>query len=222
MANETKTEVTREGGFERRVEMISRIADPMPTKAFRLKAGARHMHDGQFVRAGDLVYLTKSQAQAFRDKFEPVDGSGFEVQSNDTTYRRSNDAGISEEQKQTEENVAALRKAVQEGEGVTTNFNTGLPVPQPPVVVPQREPAVQRPLDVHATDPDRQGQQSREQRDIIDSGNSPLPTSVQEPTEDSKRTSQPAQGGLPGTPLTTGNKTAEPQTGGDGKSDKKK
>lgn len=52
-----------------------------PTKAFRLKAEKRHTHDGRAIKPGDVVELTASQAHAFRDKFDAVDGAPFRVRS---------------------------------------------------------------------------------------------------------------------------------------------
>lgn len=47
-------------------------------KLFRLRPGKEHTHGGFAVQANDEVYLTQTQAQAFRDKFEAVDpNAGF-------------------------------------------------------------------------------------------------------------------------------------------------
>jgi hypothetical protein len=50
-----------------------RRTDAKPqTKAYRLKAGARHTADGQELIGGAEVQLTDTQYAAFRDKFEPT------------------------------------------------------------------------------------------------------------------------------------------------------
>jgi hypothetical protein len=48
-------------------------AKPLPTKDYKLKAGARHFHNGEMVESGATVPLTDSQYRAFADKFEPAD-----------------------------------------------------------------------------------------------------------------------------------------------------
>lgn len=162
----------------------------VPTKAFRLKAGARHFHDGVAVQAGDVVHLTQDQARAFRDKFEPADDSDFKVEDQPRTYTPNADNRGEQQQK--------LVDGVQEGQnakGVDKTAETGLPVPQPPVVVPDRAPAVQQPHDVTALDPAKQGQQSREQRQLIDSGMAPPPKSITTPSEDKTKTSTVPVGG---------------------------
>lgn len=52
---------------------------PSPTKAYRLRAGQTHLHDGVSMTAGQVVFLTKAQAAAFVDKMEPTDDSAFAV-----------------------------------------------------------------------------------------------------------------------------------------------
>lgn len=50
-----------------------------PVRAFRLKhvdnpaMQPSHVHNGKPIAPGDVVNLTKSQAEAFKDRFEPVD-----------------------------------------------------------------------------------------------------------------------------------------------------
>lgn len=50
-----------------------RRTDAKPeTKSYRLKAGARHTHDGRQLEGGAEVQLTDAQALAFKDKFEAL------------------------------------------------------------------------------------------------------------------------------------------------------
>lgn len=58
---------------------VAAYASGKPVKAYKLKAGKKHTHDGEAVKAGDAVYLTENQAKAFADKFDAADGSGFKV-----------------------------------------------------------------------------------------------------------------------------------------------
>lgn len=56
-----------------------------PTRAYRLMPGKRHTHDGRAMAAGDIAYLTRAQATAFSDRFEPVDADDdFEINDDET------------------------------------------------------------------------------------------------------------------------------------------
>jgi hypothetical protein len=49
-----------------------------PLKAFRkLPSPGSHFQGGREVKDGETVLLTAEQARAFRDRFEPVDGSDY-------------------------------------------------------------------------------------------------------------------------------------------------
>jgi hypothetical protein len=52
---------------------------PVAVKAFKLLEGKQHMHDSVELKADDRVLFNQNQANAFRDKFVPVDGSPFKV-----------------------------------------------------------------------------------------------------------------------------------------------
>jgi len=136
-------------------------------KEFRLKEGAEHHHDGQAVAPRDKVLLTESQARSFRDKFDPIDESEFKEVDEVEPYRRS------EPEKTDLEKQKPSEEAPQ-----------GQAVPQPPIHV--GGPANEGPADPTVLDPSRQGQQSREQRELIDSGRIP-PAATMLQTEEQKK-----------------------------------
>lgn len=54
------------------------------TKEYRVRMGQTVFLDGYLLESGDVVHLTKLQANSFRDRFEPVDGSApFKVHTHD-------------------------------------------------------------------------------------------------------------------------------------------
>ena len=156
----------------------------MLVKEFKLREGAKHTHDGQAVQPGDTVSLTKAQAHAFRDKFEPVSNDDFKEVDDDKVPVYKPKAEAKSKEKGKEEEKGATKEAPQ-----------GQPVPQPPIHVPGPGNP-EGPTDPHTLDPTRQGQQSREQREIIDSGNAPTPAVFAAPNPDAaKRTTAAAPAG---------------------------
>lgn len=64
---------------------VGSTAPQVPTKAYRLMPGKRHFADGRALTAGDVVHLTRTQANAFSDRFEAVDpDADFEVQDEES------------------------------------------------------------------------------------------------------------------------------------------
>jgi hypothetical protein len=132
----------------------------MLVKAFKLREGAAHTHDGQAVLPGDTVHLTKTQARAFRDKFEPVDDGDFNEVKEVPVYEPKGD------KKQDKKGAVSASKD-------TKDAPQGQPVVTPVIPLRPAAPAA-GPTDVHAIDPANQGQQSREVRAIIDAGDAPV------------------------------------------------
>lgn len=169
-----RSETTKRRGNETTIERheVTTIKDNTPRKAFKLRPGMRHMQDGQMVQAGDEVMLTRDQARAFADKFVPVDEDADFEEGEYQTYRSGQQQGQHEGMDEREY-----------GEGEEERADQGHPVPTPVITVggaggvgPQG--ALKDPT---ALDPAKQGQQTNEQRRIIDSGNAPppkLPTQV--------------------------------------------
>jgi hypothetical protein len=208
MATEQKTEKVGEGGVVRRttIEEFSAGGKPQPVKAYKLRQGARHTQDGQAVKSGDEVMLTKSQAQAFRDKFEAVDDSEFEEPKEIPRYKASSEDQKDKSEPDTDDERDDAEKEAAQGD----------PVPQPPAVVRPiaagtRDPNLP-PVDPTALDPAKQGQPSREQRRTIDSGNAPMPKSVTEPPKEEEKNR--AAGSTGSTGGTTGGAARARQTGG--------
>lgn len=161
-----------------------------PTKEFRLKTGFRHWVDGVRIDGGPnvTVRLNRAQAVAFKDKFEPVDEkAAFEVASE--SRPRSASQGT---------DVHNLAKDTEGGP-------QGKPVVAPPETSPRRR-ATDVPLDPTTLEPARQGQQTREQRAIVDSGNAPPATYKVDPKEASEtlKGQQPASGAPTPVPVGTG------------------
>lgn len=148
----------------------------MQLKKFKLRDGVsgKHFQDGEQVQAGDEVELTPAQANAMRDKFEAVDDGDFqEVKDEDRKpYKPS-------AKKKEKENGPSKEEAPQ-----------GAPVAQPPVPVRGEEGSEL--LDPTALDPAKQGQRSREQQNIIDSGNAPLPATATQKDAVPKEEHRPA------------------------------
>ena len=65
---------------------------PVPVKAFRLKADKEHHHNHHTLMPGDVVHLSKDQADAFKDKFDAVDGSPYKVQTDAEAKKAAEDA----------------------------------------------------------------------------------------------------------------------------------
>lgn len=149
----------------------------MKFKEFKLRQGVEHTHDGLAVQAGDVVMLTEDQARAFRDKFVPTGDGDFEEMEEAPKFEGKSDP--------------KARGREKEEKGATEEAPQGQPVSQPPVHV--QRPAPEGPVDPHALDPARQGQQSREQRDIIDTGGAPVPAVFAKEKEPAKETEAPAQ-----------------------------
>jgi len=131
-------------------------------KEYKLRDGSKHIQNGVSVVPGDSVWLTQTQATAFRDKFIAVDTSGeFEEKEDDDedlVYKPS--SGPDAEKP----DYAADDKDAPQGQ----------PVVAPAITVPGPTSGPQGPVDASVLDPARQGQQSREQRKIIDSGKAPV------------------------------------------------
>lgn len=149
----------------------------MKFKEFKLRQGVEHTHDGLPVKAGDVVMLTEDQARAFRDKFVPTGDDDFQEMKEAPKFEGKSDP--------------KARGREKEEKGATEEAPQGQPVSQPPVHVPR--PAPEGPVDPHVLDPARQGQQSREQRDIIDTGGAPVPAVFAKEQEGSGETEAPAQ-----------------------------
>jgi hypothetical protein len=131
-------------------------------KEFKLRQGFSHSQDGHSVKEGDSVYLTETQARAFRDRFMVVDDGDFkQMDAEEAKY--DPDKGESAQPKS---------KGAKEETGPTKDAPQGQPPPQPPIHVEM--PRIEGPADINTLDPAKQGQQSREQREIIDSGEAPL------------------------------------------------
>lgn len=148
----------------------------MKFKEFKLRADASHTHDGQEVTPGDVVMLTEDQARAFRDKFVPTGDGDFEEQKEAPKYEGKS--------------ANAKSRGKDEEKGATKDAPQGQPVKQPPVHV--NRPVPEGPVDPHALDPARQGQQSREQRDIIDSGRAPVAAVFAKEQKEPAETQAPA------------------------------
>jgi hypothetical protein len=189
--NETM-ERDKDGTMVRRTVVEERIpgASVPKVKRFRLKAGTRHFHEGTMLTNGE-VDLTEDQARAFRDKFEPVDDSEFEEQSKSAQKRNTS----SKESDAVKEN---RERMLEEGEG-GEEPTQGTAVPQAPIVVnPMSGPRDPNsaPVDPSSIDPARQGQQSREMRQFIDSGQLPAPAPVEETVSKAREISQSSGAGL--------------------------
>jgi hypothetical protein len=130
----------------------------MLLKKYKLKEGKAHTQDGVPLQAGDTVMLTQTQAVAFRDKFDPVDNSEFQEQEYEPFTKSS----------QSEDKRALPSDKAPQGQ----------PVQTPPVHVPPKGGAATGPADPSTLDPAKQGQQTTEQRAIIDAGKAPLPASA--------------------------------------------
>jgi hypothetical protein len=179
----TRTEM-KDGVF-RRTTIIEEgsAGPPEPTKPYKLREGMRHNHQGRAMQAGESVELTEAQARAWRDKFEPEDDSEFEVKTSEDQQARR--AGTSPQgMKKTADDLKQGLEDAEAGEGrdeQETEAKQGLPVPQPPQAVRPR--ALGRdpnspPADPSALDPAKQGQQSNEQRQLIDRNLTPPPAAV--------------------------------------------
>lgn len=133
-------------------------------KEFRLRPGFSHYHNGEAVGEGDTVFLQQAQAHAFRDRFEPVgDGDFEEKEEDDVRYDPSKSKSAKSKEK----------GAKDEKTGPTKEAPQGQPPPQPAIHAEQGTGSV-GPADYNALDPAKQGQQSREQRAIIDAGKAPV------------------------------------------------
>jgi hypothetical protein len=166
----------KQSGNERTVERheVTTVKDNTPRKAYRLREGRRHFQDGFAVVPGDEVQLTQDQARAFGDKFEPVDDSDFKT-GEYTSYRPGEKKSKS--------------KSGDEPEEPEEGPQGGAP-PQPPqkIGVGPVFGGITDPLkDPTAVRPDRQGQQSNEQRRLIDSGGAPPPKAMDVPPLDEQR-----------------------------------
>lgn len=178
---ETKTETTQKAGADevtkRTVieERQPRVAEKV--KTFRLKLGAKHFANGSFQTGGE-VELTEDQARAFRDKIEAVDDSDF-TERDQTAQKRMAAGGKSDA-------AAKNRDERLDQPDDEENATQGPAVPQAPVVVGPgagpRDPS-SAPADPSVLDPARQGQQSREMRAFIDSGQMPAPEPVEKTVE---------------------------------------
>lgn len=151
----------------------------MLVKQFTLRDGAK----ATGLAAGDKVWLTQNQAQAWKDKFVAVDTSDF-VEKKDLPP-------VESAQKKAADEKPADPKAPQ-----------GQPVVAPAVTV-VIDDSKKPPVDPHSLDPARQGQQSNEQREIIDSGNAPLAKVFAEPA----KSSAASQSTKPPPPSTTATET---------------
>lgn len=175
-----------------------------PTKAYKVKAGARLHTHGQLVNDGDTIQLTRSQASAFRDKIEAVDDGDFKVQDA-KPYQASAKKTDGSEQKISEK-----------GREQDAKPHQGAPLPQPPVLVVPRSGAHDPngpPLDPTVLDPARQGQQSREQRDMIDDGRAPLAKQVTEKPKSAEELKNAKPGTVTGAPP-AGTPVSQPPAGG--------
>lgn len=170
---EQSTTVKRDGA-ETRTEThnVTVTRDDTPRRAYKLRDGRRHFQDGFAVDAGDEVMLTRDQARAFADKFVPSDENGDFKIGEYKAYRPKS---------MRDEAQAANESKREYGKGEKEDGTTGDPVPTPVIGVG----TVGRPggplPDPSALAPSKQGQQTKEQRQIIDSGGAPpaiLPSSV--------------------------------------------
>lgn len=174
-----RSETTRRRGNTTEHERIERttIQDNTPRRAYKLRPGMRHTQDGFPVAAGDEVMLTREQSIAFADKFVPVDEDGeFEVGEYEA-YRPGQQNASNEDMENREY-----------GDGEEGDVERGHPVPTP--AIPAGPGSTVGPhgtlKDPTALSPHKQGQQTNEQRRIIDSGQAPpanLPTEVPSPEE---------------------------------------
>jgi|GEM_PF-3887091 len=136
----------------------------MRVKEFKLRDDAVHYHDGEQVQPGDTVHLTEAQSRAWQDKFVPVGDGDFEEMDEVPKY----------DPKKSSKSKGAKSKDEGNDKGPTKEAPQGQPVAAPAIHV-EGTGGFSGPVDPHVMDPARQGQQSREQRQIIDSGKAPVP-----------------------------------------------
>lgn len=212
-AADVKTEM--KDGVTKRTTIIEEgnVAPAEATRSFKLRQGMRHTHQGRTLNGGETVELTEAQSRAFRDKFEAVgDDDKFTVK--DDAQRRGAGSQTAAEAKQ------SLREGLESAEGAEAEAKQGLPPPQPAIQVRTtlggRDPEAP-PVDPSAVDPSKQGQQSNEQRRLIDTNQVPPPAPVQAGPPAPTGTTG-AIGGV-GTPIGTGtpSATATPRAGATGR-----
>ena len=62
---------------------LTGFPEPKPVKVYKLKAGMKHVHDGESIKPGDSIGLNENQAKAFADKFDAADEEGFRVMTHE-------------------------------------------------------------------------------------------------------------------------------------------